>query len=396
MIRKILHSPSLLLAGGYAAGQGSMFLMQLAVKQFGYDETLGMIVILVSVVSFALQFTDIGNSTFMVRAIARGENDTAAEFLKARVVVAFFICSLFSAWIYFEHKEIVGMVTLVTVPIIGAICGGTATAYLEANRRYFLLTIANAMPWLSMSMMCGLSAFYLNANYIFAMVLITVALICMAIAILVATRCTQKLYFSRKLEIRAIQSVWSFFLPQMGGQIWFRVVIFELNNKIGLAALGIFGLFRYVQVATLLVLGFMTRPQLQKYIATCEKNSDYKLIDLLRLYKTAFIFAMFGPIIWVISKLVVVPAGWYEPLQWLVLLVALPLTLVSISVTQLNQLTRPFQYVVFVEALCLGLNVVTFYHILSVSASVAIVAGEAIAALANVFLFFLMRPRILA
>jgi hypothetical protein len=391
MIRQILKNPSLLLAGGYAAGQGSMFLTQLAVKHFGFNETLGIIVILVSVVSFALQFMDIGNSTFMVRAITRAEDDVASEFLIARAVVAFFTCLLFSAWVYFEHKEIVSMATLVAIPIIGAICGGTATAYLEANRRYLLLTIANGMPWLTMSLVCGISTFYLNTNYIFNIVLIAVAVICLAIALFTLAGSILRFSFFPKLRFKSIQSVWSFVQPQMATQVWARVVIFEVNSQIGLAGLGIFGLFRYMQTAMVLTLGFMTRPQLQKYITSREKNYDYKLVDLLLLYKTAFAYALLGPILWVGSIMVVVPAEWSGVVQWLILVAALPLTLLSIAVTQLNQLTKSSRYILIVETTCLLMNIVTFYSIRSTSTGGAIVAGEVLGALTNLVVYLLTK-----
>ncbi len=393
MNRKILRNPSLLLAGGYAAGQGSMFLTQLVVKHYGYNEMLGIIVILVSIISFALQFIDIGNSTFMVRAITRAENDTAGEFLINRAVVAFFICLLFSWWVFYENKEIAGVVTLLALPIIGAICGGTATAYLEANRNYFTLTVANAMPWLTMSLVSGLTAFFLPAGYIFIVTFASIVAVCSLSLIYTFNRYFRNIQSAPKINLKTIKSVLAFVLPQMGGQIWFRMVIFEINNKLGLIGLGVFGLFRYAQVAMLLILGFMTRPKLQQYIANHNVNNCYRLSDLLFLYKTAFAFSMLGPILWICSMLIVLPTEWAEFVQWTILVAALPITLISIAVSQLNQLTQSFQYIVIVETFCLLMNILVFYLLFSISTGGAIVAGESLGAISNIIIYNFARRR---
>mgnify|MGYP000143702405 CR=1 FL=1 len=65
----------------YLIGQGSAFSVQLTSKFLGNSEITGLIVILISLFSFSYQFSDMGNSIYVVRKLALKEFGSVNRFL---------------------------------------------------------------------------------------------------------------------------------------------------------------------------------------------------------------------------------------------------------------------------------------------------------------------------
>jgi O-antigen/teichoic acid export membrane protein len=383
---RILRNPSLILAGGYALGQGSAFAVQIAARYFGYHELSGIFVVVISVLSFCFQFADFGNPTYLVKDVSSGRINEAISFIKSRRVWALLICSGFSVWTLTQSRLDGLWILIIIVPFIGAICGNFYGAFLEARGAYFRLALIGVLPWFCMSL--ALLSFFVAANQNHAMVIVGLVTICACYI----SMCLSKKLVNEKIAPVKIKRFWTvmpFVLSPLGGQIWFRYVLFTISTTVGLSSLGAMGIARNIQIAILLCVGFIARPALRKYITIiATENGQMSLIGVLKSYRYAFIGASFAPILLSIFLSSIVDSDADTIQYWSLILFTIPLTLLGQAASAANQLRNGPKYILLTDYSCLAANALAFLLIVSYSPVLAIVASESVHAIALLIAYF--------
>jgi hypothetical protein len=382
MKRLFSRNPSLALGLGYLVGQGSVFLFQFIAKIEHANEFLGLTVIFVSLVSFALQFSDFGNSTYVSRKVINGEQGVD-QFLFSRAVLGFLLCSCLSIAAYAADLDSSLLTLLVLLPLIGVVCALQAYGVLEAHGRYVLIAFLQALPWLAMAALF-LSLLQLDQTHLNLIPFVLLAL------------CAWLLLFSRRQLAKEARPQpfqpssrrrWWVALPYvsgpLGGQVWGRVVIFYVSSSVGLASVGDYGIMRNVQIASLLLLGFLMRPILRDYLAqwTDRCESGARLPSLLAKYKTVLALSFLGPATAALLNVSDINSMYLSGWGWLLL--GMPMTVVQLACVQCNQVDCGSRLLLGLDALSLSMNVFTFFLFSSFSVVLAIVMGELVQCIAS-------------
>lgn len=388
---KLAKKGSLVLFLGYAIGQGSTLLLQLISKYLEFDELTGFFVLIISLFSFCFQFSDMGNSTFLVKNIIIRNYKTVESFIYIRSLVSFFICLLFGIYVYFLNSKVEGLFPFVVVmPILGAILGQLRLAYSESVADYLHMSFVNLIGWVSLSLLLSLYMFlpssaYDLLNWIIAFVLCLCALLIRLKSI--KHRKTLLLTKSSVIDFSLYPRVFQFLLPQIGGQVWGRTILLIIANQSGLISLGILGIAKYGQVFLTLLLSFITRPILRSYISDkTEQKISFSLISLLFYYRKAFILSLLGPLSFIIMRNYF--GGVF--LGWEILFCITPFTLLSQACVQVNQLTLSAKHQISIDFFGLLLNISVFFLIFDNNIINAVFFGELTQCIANFIICILI------
>lgn len=387
MLRKLSH-PSVVLAIGYAIGQGSIFIVQLFARMLGSYDVSGLLVIIVSLISFCFQFSDMGNSTYLLRKIAANQSDEIGGFLFARVLFSFFVCLLFSVYgfLIFPKSEMYPLYT--TLPILGCICAIFGGAGVESRGDYRKLAFFNSLPWVVLSLSLLLLLTSLELKFSILAVCATVTTACILIS--VRLKLPYSLVWSRAEFWAAAQ----FVLPALGGQLFFRYIIFSLAAVVSLSELGALGIVRYFQVGTILLVGFIVRPKIRSYIcANSNVHNGYRLRYFLVNYKLSIqislAFSLLSAVIY--SVLNVISIGTDDFRYWLPILFSLPLSVMGQAVSQYNQLTAMPKISLLIEYTSLLASFAIFVYLLNISPVLSILISESIYAITLIATTILVR-----
>jgi O-antigen/teichoic acid export membrane protein len=377
MLKQKLN-PSLVLALGYAIGQGSIFVLQLTARYLGLFEVAGLIVLLVSVISFCFQFSDMGNSTYLVKNIIEKQTNQVSQFIYSRAVLGLLICILFSivGWYQYPKPSLIAM--YLVLPLIGAFCALFQTSYLEASQNYLKMAICNCLPWLVMCI--AMLAFFTPAD-------MTLAVAIVSLSVLVCCFCVCRYcWFFKKsdFEFKSILIASAFVFPPLGGQVLFRYILFSLASTASLAELGALGTVRYGQVGSILILSFIIRPLIRDCINDFSSGSaDISFATLIKKYKFALILSVSISIVCIVVYLINLNHAENRAglVYWLPVLFMLPLVVCAQAATQTNQLILKPSLQLFIEYLGLAVNLIAFVVLVMINPVVAIVVGEVLYAI---------------
>lgn len=265
-------------------GQGSLFLAQLMIKIFGNGEQLGLSVLLISYFSFAMQFSDYGNSAYVVSKLKEGETRQVFKFFQARALIAIVCCAALVVWQNpLEHS---GVLMILMLSIAGGAAGASCVGVFEYRGEYKRYAAIQATPWV-------LAALCLVAIVILPTIKMDVAGMCFCVSILgasiYASHAAKKWPETNLVNSRAIFAALSFIAPALGGQLMGRYVLNSIKDDYGLLELGDFGLLKYMQIACFLSLGFWLRP-IHREIALRDREPQ-GLVHVIGVYKFPLIMA---------------------------------------------------------------------------------------------------------
>lgn len=387
MIKKIIKNPSAILAAGYVFGQGCVFLLLICAQFLGYKEMSGVLVVVVSMLSFCFQFGDFGNQNYLSKEIAKGNVGKTISFLHCRSVFAFLICSIVALWACMENRIDGLWIVAVCMPFVAALCGLSYGAFAEASGNYLKLVVINILPWVGMT--CGLASIFLHTDTRLVMLLVaSFAVFGCVIAFFMAKRNlpVQKV----AIDSSTLLLVMPYILSPLGGQIWFRYVIFQLGAAVGLSSLGAMGVIRNLQIAILLCVGFLVRPALRLSVrAAVASGGAITMTHVFLGYRTGIIissFLSFAAIgCWLYIGTTDSDTMWY----WILLLAPIPLTLIGQAAASANQLRNGHKYILLTDYSCLCINVIAFISLVNYHPLLAIIVSESLHALALVAAYFL-------
>jgi hypothetical protein len=391
-IVKIVKQPSFILIAGYLAGQGSALLLQGSTKLMGYDELVGIFVLVISLYSFGFQFSDIGNSTYLVKKSTEFNKADILGYLRVRSLTALIICIIFSIFSFYSSDFVIHELYpfFILAPLSGCLAASYRTAILEAESNYLLMAIHNAIPWLALSLLLSLTVFFSIDRLFELSVVIGIAIIFVVYVNGILIKSKAEISEGAVYRNKIIR-VFQFVAPQLGGQVWGRVILFHVATNIGLSALGVFGLIKYIQVFLTLMIGFVTRPKLRNYIDKCLSESlAPSFEDLILEYKIGLLLAFIGPVIYLFS---LAPLFSNTGSNWFLILCAIPFVFLSQTCIQINQLTLKPALQVIGSYIGLLLNMAGFFMLLNSGQDYpeAILAGEVLQCASNITFYFLIK-----
>lgn len=391
-IVRVIKQPSFILMVGYIVGQGSALLLQGVTKLMGYDELVGVFVLVISLYSFGFQFSDIGNSTYLVKKATELNKADVLGYLRVRSLAALIICIAFSIFSFYSSDLVVYELYpfFILAPLSGCLAANFRTAILESESNYLYMAIYNAIPWLSLSLLLS-SILLLSSDRLFELsIYISIAIVIVMYINGKLIECGAKINADPAYHNKIIR-VFQFVAPQFGGQVWGRMILFYVASNIGLAALGVFGLIKYAQVFLTLMIGFVTRPKLRMYIEKCSRELvPPRFEDLILEYKFGFLLALIGPVIYIFS---LTPLFSGVSSNWFLILCAIPFVFVAQTCIQINQLTLKPALQIAGSYIGLFLNVAAFFMVLDFGYNYpsAILAGEVFQCVSNISFYFLIK-----
>jgi len=365
------------LTGGYCIGQGSAFLLQVALVRGGAGEAAGRAALFISLFSLCLQFVDLGNPTQGARTYQKSRAEYHS-FLRSRAFIGLILSGAVAVYFLGLTGE---RLNWWLVPLFGLAAyffGCTETAKFEAAGKYHLLAAANAMPWLPFAVVSGIALSYFSssaANFAVAIVTLSLAVL------LFRLTSTQKL--SQLWGPVRLSSSVPYISTTLMGQVWGRVVFGIVVATVGLAEFAFFGLVRQVQVALIVLFGFLIRPRLHLVFGQFERSGAISLQTLMPQLiplGLAMLVTVFGALVSAVPFF----GGWIpaDVRQWMpLLIVVFPATL-NLLLTQLNQRRLVASKFLIVEKLGFALNVILFLVSIKLSGVLmALVFAESIGVL---------------
>lgn len=366
---------SIYLATAYAIGQGSAFLLLLATKEFFSATLAGTAYLAISLISFTIQFHDYGNSTVLAEQLRSNQTQGFKESLAARGWLAAIITVLFCLWTKSQPTAATIEPLLLCLPLCAFILGRLPSSAVEIRDGYRSLAILTATIWIASTSSSALillqptspTTLYSGGAFTFFLLIYSFA--------------KKNGYPSERTPFRASRSAFNRILPvvipPISGQIWFRVVLVLLANTLTLDKIADFGLVRYVQVAGLLGISFLTRPALTKYLSQ-RKNAGEKphFMLLLREQKRGHQLAFLLSIVGAFGLAISLATQTTGVIAWIPLLLPAALTTLSQSATSLNQVIAKPSTLLALDHVALGINIVVFLALVQHSPVLAFIASE--------------------
>jgi hypothetical protein len=368
-----------LLIGAYGIGQGSVFVLLFATRQYVDAASAGILVLVLSIVSLAQQFGEIGNSPLLVHKVSSKDMADALAQLRTRSFAGFCILLLFCIWTYsILEREISYVVApvLLCAPLLALLFGLNSSFLFETNRQYTTMALVSIRLWAIITGCLTLGV--ITGSYTLVSVILLMAIT------LHLTNIASRNYAFRLREIWTIEKMDRIFGSQIlptifssiAGQVWYRSQILLIANNSGLAELAALGIVRSVQVSLILAIGFTVRPILQRKLteATFE-NSPITLANLIfNLRLPLFIATIISFVALALSFLF----NWSPDRLafWLPLLCSLPLAALSMMTVQLNSIQMTPLRMFLLDHTGIILNIVSFFSLMNEGMAIAILVGE--------------------
>lgn len=286
---------SLLLAIGYFSSQGLYFLFQIWMKYRGMHELLGEFVVLVGVFSFAFQFSEFGNYSYLLRPKISGTRDELA-FVTSRAIVGFFLAAVFS---YASAKSLSVRFLDPYFWIAPLVALGMALSpnYInEKKLNYISIVGLQFYVWVSLIGSLLMSSFNLVSPYILASLWIVALMFFLAFL----WKAGESVPILVAVSIKDIKRFLFFVFGNLASQLWGRSAIIYVMGVAGASWIGDFSIVRSIQGVIILVLGFSIRPKMVVYFKAGEfLNHDgfKKLSKILLPVMMLAVSCMFVPFV---------------------------------------------------------------------------------------------------
>jgi hypothetical protein len=376
-------SQSVFLLSGFLAGQGSAFFLQASLVASGHGEAAGQMVLLISLFSLALQFSDFGNSTRAVKLYKDDKEFAYRRFLAGRaligLVVTFVVAAAFNRTTHFSTQQIL------TIGLFGAAAyffGLVETARHEARGDFRMLAGFQALPWLIFSAIGFMAATTVSpkaSEFLMGGVAFFLSVAAARISNPQRIRTTRP-------SIPASISTLPYLSSLLVGQLWGRVVLVVMANQIGLVGLAYFGIVKQLEVAFILIFGFLVRPRLQEMFKIAHENKNWGgVLKAVRHQKTPLLLALCGSALGLLAlpghqKWIRSP----EFERWLPLFLPILPASLNFLLAQINQRCLPAKKFLVLEKFAFAANIGSFLALISQSPLLAIVVAESVPLLVTV------------
>lgn len=370
-----------ILALGYVGGQGITFITQATIGKYASPDALGLAVLLLSILSFGLQFSEYGNTTFFALRNIVGPAALTHVNLLSRGIIAFLASSVLAVSIPWPTTTSTFVVIISSFAAIFFGCSNISR--IENEGDYLYVAKIQVFCWLACSITIA-SVSFLEPKLQFVGGIVWLLA---AISFLFATNEKNVTYeLGRYSMIASVRDVGMHIFPPLGGQILGRVILVATQANHGLALVGVFGMAKYIQTAATLGLSFMMRPKHRRVTLDfgLEDRPEYICTyrGVCRKYRIEIFMSIAISVISGVCYFLLKDESPYA--IWVLLLIHLPATVLSNIATQHNARTLLSKHFVMVEYLALSANAIAFFLLVSRSLVAAVVVGELAQALVNI------------
>ncbi|TWO72294.1 hypothetical protein FN976_06205 [Caenimonas sedimenti] len=358
---------SIALAGAYLAGQGSMFLFQMASKATGHSELAGIAVLAATILSFGFQFSELGAGR-IISYYGNREFDRLSSFVVCRIMIAVVAALLFATMTSQSSNELQGLHYLGFA--IAVLASANLVSIVEARQSYVAVAIASALPWLATTL--GMMLYATIGD----MPLWSVGVLPLVVVFssLFWSHITSNFKLINRLPTpRALSETAAIVLPLLYGQVWGRLVVIFFLATLGWESLANFGIVRYLQVAIVLISGFILRPLVRGLlVGEIDSNRQLRLGEFLRTTRNPFIFSIISTLIAAIV-LWIIGSGLED---WTILLFVAPLQTIASIAIQISHAKGQAIQIFKMEQVALMVNAIVFCLLWNTNPALAMAIGE--------------------
>ncbi len=389
-------SAFLALALGYVVGQGSTFLAQAGLMAVGRAEQAGHAAILISLFSLSFQFTDLGNTTRYAPLVRARQWAQAQQFLSTRAWIGLLVVIVTSVSMFKSTTAVTLSWSLCAVAAITAFINGLSPVGLyEVNARYNRFAIIQAVNWLLFSSTLFLVLFLDSSGIGTTLFLLMWLLI--ASGMYWMTRRDARQMITQSADAQAAKSAsWAvlvkglsagslmaalpYFTSTLVGQVWGRTLIVFIERSEGLVSFAHFALVRQVQVASILLLGFIIRPRLNKALQanyfSQHRSVLYATVKLqIKPIGAALALSLGGTAFSLVNGLPAWASKWQ---QWSILFLPMLPSMLNMCLGPVHQALLPQRIFLIIEKLALVTSIVLFLVLYSLSLKWAVVVSESV------------------
>lgn len=373
----------------YVVSQGSYFGFQIFLKYTHQGEMLGAFVILIGLMSFAFQFADFGNQSILFGSRYKSLIDVF-DFVLARSIIAFITISVFSYWssLSLGHRDFGGWIY--SVPFAAALASMAPNFFNERNGNYEKISWLQMNLWLVLIFFCILIVYsdggllHLIVSLLFVFIF-GLYLISWRVDLGVAK--TQLKYKVAILDALGVV------LGPVLAQAWGRAVPLLLVGALGLVDLGDISIFKSLQVAGSMFLGFVLRPKLRDFFLHLKSENRKRnlFLDFFKSNFDVYGVALFFPL----ASIILIYFGAHESvpfeinLKFSAVFWIIPFWLVSNTITQFNQMDLGPGRLMLIDLVCIFFNALVFVVLLKINPFFAMVMGEITHACVNSIFYFI-------
>ncbi|MDD4927439.1 MAG: hypothetical protein PHF58_13170 [Methylotenera sp.] len=375
MLKKIINNPTAILAMAYIAGQGSVFIAQLAYRLTGHHDIVGILVLIVSFFSFAYQFADFGNQTIVLRKIRNNQNEELNKYIVSRSILAITITAAFCVYLI-NVTQVELKIFVLVLPVLSFIFGLSRIGVIEHSGNYKMMALLQAMPWVALALGSMVFCFDRASSYNIYILAIFISAISYIILTYLASK-TNTLEFAPPSST-TLNEAFSVIAGPIAAQIWGRFVLVYVASNAGLNALGILGLIKYGQVAISLGISFYLRPRWNKIVSIAMRDGEFSTYPSFRkLILQSLIASLLGPALWVILNLLAYTNMISSEFgEWSLVLLVIPFWTSALFSVLYSQTFRSPKSVVFQDYIGLIFNISIFFLMQDYGLVIAVTASE--------------------
>lgn len=367
---------TLFLMIGYAVGQGGGFALQVYCRQAGYLEQAGLLVLIFSLFSFSLQFSELGGATYISKNYNEKNIENIKKFVSGRALFALLI-TIIMALYFNKNSDGASQVfpLILMAPLLAFVFGLVPVSIFESTGNYAALALIQAVMWVIITSVGVVMVFLPKVfnYYVFASLIGGCFLYFFYFAIFFRKIESEKYKFLSPPSLKALP----FIFGAIGGQFWGRYILVKIENGYGLEVLGSFGFIKYLQVATCIFLSFMMRPIFQNFLRTAKNKKITNAWVLIKFQKKSIYVALFVCVLGLFTGLYNNNYDYNKIIgPWMFISICIPGWVFCSIFSQLNQINFSGGNLIVIEAIGLLVNASLFLIFIDVSPVFAIIFGE--------------------
>ncbi len=351
-MKELLQS-TLWLSLGYGIGQGSILLFQLYMHSNTLTESLGVAVILISLVSFCFQFSDFGNNTIGLKLLQSKNEIGYLGFLLGRALISIPVLLL---TVYLSKDILAGYIStpllLIVLPVMSFLYGFSNSARFELTNEYFKFSIVQMISWLILTSLLMMHyIFEILESDVFILLLTIIPIIHLILSRFSITFFLQNM---SSIQVKEVIYPLSVVLPSLIGQLWGRQMLFIVGSIVDITILGPLGIIRSLHTGLSIGLRMLIRPYIAQNVRSLKHDSNIKIFRFI-------IIAPFSLLTFFFYILSIFDFGLSDDLAfWMPILIGVPLWGISTIIVSKNQIIMLPKIFSSIEVLSFVIHAATF------------------------------------